>query len=900
MNNFPPQPRYPRAIDSDYTLFKVYNTTETVLTSSNAAWSEEISIKPQAVDKPEIWPDNGFATIEGELLYYDSVEKDVNDRVNKLKRCLRNIGGKQTQYNAAGTWIRGFVVAEHHNQIVDAILKIEDFIGENFSEDEETLDWRIRNLQAEPLVFDDFSCPDVEFNFNIIENDPNTGTLASYVVNISGVAGSIEVQFGDGTSTSQTFGTHRYAPNADIDPVVIVSNGQCQIVQTPISRDSIQQPEVQEQVPPFTVPIPLNPQLPVFNFPSQAFPSVDIVIPPIVFPCLDLNPILASLPSFTIPDINLDIPSFITFIPELNIPSIITLMPSIDIPSFITFLNVPSFDPIQIIIPSFNSTVTFENFPSFTSTITFVNTPSFGSTITFVNTPSFTSTITFTNVPSFTSAISIDINTTNLQVLLQTMSLQVDVTSLDYTLNNTFISVDVSSLETIIQSISVDVSQLQYLLETQYISIDVTSLQNQYISIDVTALDLLLQNRYLSIDTSSLEFLLDNRRIQFDYPPSFDCISFCVPSFENISFDLNVNLSLEVPNVSFVNAPSFSEFIYFVNSPSFPEVVYFANTPSFDCISICVPSIDPIQVMFPSIANIQVLFSDTPSFDCIPFCDPPSFQPIGFDAIPSFPKVLFDVSNLWPIVSFDIPTFPAISLNLGSAYVSVDWGTPPTLSVNVACTGTSSMAMASMRSAPVFGAGRMPFANKDQSFNEPEMMEVQYEMVGFPSEIKVAPPNIPPISVIHNIPSFLEVRVPEFKDIRIVSDFLMPSEIRMVPPEKMFISVMEFNIPTLIGFDVSDLPSFFSVRFPEEIPVLKIDASSIPESIKVVGFPETIRIEHNIPSKIEFEMPEGLKVPLVFEGPAISAQLNVNWGFEKIFDGEDQPQCFAIVPCPKR
>jgi hypothetical protein len=47
-------------------------------------------------------------------------------------------------------------------------------------------------------------------------------------------------------------------------------------------------------------------------------------------------------------------------------------------------------------------------------------------------------------------------------------------------------------------------------------------------------------------------------------------------------------------------------------------------------------------------------------------------------------------------------------------------------------------------------------------------------------------------------------------------------------------------------------------------------------------------------------MPEGLKVPLVFEGPAISAQLNVNWGFEKIFDGEDQPQCFAIVPCPKR
>lgn len=82
---FPPVPVFPNDIDSDYTLFLVHNTTETRLCLDNSAWAEEISIVPVSADRPEIWADNGFGNIEGELFYYDSVEKNGNGKVVKLK-----------------------------------------------------------------------------------------------------------------------------------------------------------------------------------------------------------------------------------------------------------------------------------------------------------------------------------------------------------------------------------------------------------------------------------------------------------------------------------------------------------------------------------------------------------------------------------------------------------------------------------------------------------------------------------------------------------------------------------------------------------------------------------------------------------------------------------------------
>src|SRR3989304_606611 len=181
---FPPSPVFPEAIDSDTTLFLVYNTTETRLAVDNEAWSEEIEIVPVDADKSEIWADNGFGNINEELFYYDAVEKNFDGKIYKLKRIGRNLGGDRPSFNKAGTWVRSFVIAEHHNQLVNAICKVEKFVGENFSELEETLDWRIRNLETLGVIFDDFGCPIVDFIFNIIEDDPTTGVLSRYTIQI--------------------------------------------------------------------------------------------------------------------------------------------------------------------------------------------------------------------------------------------------------------------------------------------------------------------------------------------------------------------------------------------------------------------------------------------------------------------------------------------------------------------------------------------------------------------------------------------------------------------------------------------------------------------------------------------------------------------------------------------
>ncbi|MFX5602758.1 hypothetical protein ABTD90_19625, partial [Acinetobacter baumannii] len=83
---FPPQPVYPNGIDSDFTLYQVYNTTEAVLTANNEPWAEEVNVRPRKVGQDEIWADNGFATISGEMFYYDAVEKDADGYVKTLKR----------------------------------------------------------------------------------------------------------------------------------------------------------------------------------------------------------------------------------------------------------------------------------------------------------------------------------------------------------------------------------------------------------------------------------------------------------------------------------------------------------------------------------------------------------------------------------------------------------------------------------------------------------------------------------------------------------------------------------------------------------------------------------------------------------------------------------------------
>jgi hypothetical protein len=360
---FPPLPVYPNGIDSDFTLYQVYNTTEAPLTVNNEPWSEEVYVRPQVFGQEEIWADNGFATISGEMFYYDAVDKNNDGFVTTLKRCVRNLGGVHTQLNLAGTMVRGFVMAEHHNQLVDATMKIEKFVGENFTDEQETLDWRIRHLQSSRIIGDDFDCPNVNFTFTVLSNDPASGIFVNYLIDISGNYSDFVLNFGDGRFTrSVAAGSHLYAPNGTVDPVITISNEKCQIVQSPITRTETATPqEVQDDLS-INLPVPVCPDIGDVFLPTISIPPQDIVFPPIVFPCLDVNPFPSTFfgpISIAVDFLPVNIPSSIDLafpnippitITPISLPPISVLVPTISVPPI--SITVPSIPNINVNVPS--------------------------------------------------------------------------------------------------------------------------------------------------------------------------------------------------------------------------------------------------------------------------------------------------------------------------------------------------------------------------------------------------------------------------------------------------------------------------------------------------------------------------------------------------------------------
>lgn len=315
----PPTSVYPIDYDSDRTLFKVYNTTESTISSNLNIADTTINIVPVEVTDDEIWGENGFATISGELVYYDSVTKDGNGKINTLVDCVRNLGGNPPVFNPSGTDIRGFVLAEHHNNLATSIVNLENFIGINLSEDKTTLDWRIRNLANQLELSDDYGCPQVSFIYYTLSIDPLLGTTISYNLEITGSYINFVLEFGDGTLTNSSLsGTHIYPPNSNIDPRVTVNSNVCQTVTSGVARSQPNEPLIT------FVPVAEGLTIdPIADFPDLQYitdpnTSADVNLPPIVFPCLDIGP----------------------FGP-ISIPSSIILDPPVLVPSEIVFSNIP-------------------------------------------------------------------------------------------------------------------------------------------------------------------------------------------------------------------------------------------------------------------------------------------------------------------------------------------------------------------------------------------------------------------------------------------------------------------------------------------------------------------------------------------------------------------------------
>jgi len=379
--NFPPVPVYPDALDSDYTLFLVYNTTETVITADNQPWAGEISIRPVRSDQEDIWGDNGFANISGELLYYDSVEKNAYGKVITLKDCVRNLGGDETIFNIENTDIRSYVIAEHHNQLALGIIQVEEYLG-GVCDEEDNLICCLDELDVDDCP-DDGGCPEIQFAYQVVSVDTCEGVLIEYQVNVDGEFSEFRIDFGDGTTTSTAADGQKLYPTGEtfnsVDPIITVKTPTCEIVQSAAQRTEELEPEVPPPDENVIIPIP-SIDIPPFDLPPVSIPEPP-PLPPIVLPPIEIEGGFGvSIPSFNI-DINVpsvisiippipsvisitpeipttisligDIPSVISIVPPLDIPSVISFVPSLDIPSVISFgpVDIPSiisFGPVDI------------------------------------------------------------------------------------------------------------------------------------------------------------------------------------------------------------------------------------------------------------------------------------------------------------------------------------------------------------------------------------------------------------------------------------------------------------------------------------------------------------------------------------------------------------------------
>lgn len=756
MSKPPPNPLYPKRYDSNETLFLVYNTSESVLSKDNPAWSEEIDVEP--IFPFEVWADSGFASLDGELFYYNSVERsDFNgvDLVVKFKGCIRNLGGTATKTNNRGVKVRGFVVAEHHNQIADAIINIESFVGSNFTDNQDTLDWRIRNLASIPVFFDDHTCPDVNFTFNIIESNNVTGIVARYLIQINNAAldTSFVLDFGDGTTNNTLLeGTHVYPVNGNIDPVLTVSNSLCSITVTPTERDNNTQPKPPE-IPVLEIPVPPPPEIPPITITPIVILPNKYNIPPIVFPCLDISPTGG-----------INVPSIIEIVPPLNVPSLITITP-INIPTKITItpVNIPTYitiPPITIDIPTYIN-IPQVNIPTFIG-ITPINIPP-TITITPVNIPTLI-TITPINIPTFISFGPLNIPTF-IDIGSTTINIPTFINIAAPTLNiPTFIDIGSTTINvpTFIQVGSVNIPT--------FISISGVNIPT-FISVGAPTINI---PTFINISAVNIPTVITVSK--GDIPTTITIEKSDIPSIIKIEKDGNLPTYIEfapvdIPTViSFVVPPELNipSVISFAPPENFPTTIYFdSNVPPVvvDWNSANVPTVTCIVTVECGSAGAGRTSTQSNDYMELEVSD------LGIPSViniapPVFPKIKFDTA--------DIPSFIQLGKIEGISEIKI---------ISPATTIPSEVKIINQSFIPsvIQVEAKIPEVINLKS-DLPEFIPVKVSE-DFPREIKLDASGVPREIQVVGVPSVIQLQG------------YIPSIIQLVMPEKPEVEMVYRGAP---------------------------------------------------------------------------------------------------------
>lgn len=191
---------FPESLDTKENLYEVRNNAETKLLHSLGHNGKRI-----IVEDASSFPDKGLLRIgpsggkQGnfELIHY---AKKTGNIFSELTRGFA--GSIQTTWEAKTTYVSNAVMAEHHNAIKDALIKIESKLGIKKNPDEESMHGRLIKKEEQHLA------PRASFRAY-----PLTGVVP-LTVNFHSFTNGHVIRhlwdFGDGTTSTAENPTHTY------------------------------------------------------------------------------------------------------------------------------------------------------------------------------------------------------------------------------------------------------------------------------------------------------------------------------------------------------------------------------------------------------------------------------------------------------------------------------------------------------------------------------------------------------------------------------------------------------------------------------------------------------------------------------------------------------------------
>ncbi len=192
---------FPEAIDDKVTLYQAKNNAETTLKQSLSYNGKYIIVNDASAFPPQglirIGPKHGESGTF-ELVYYGKRSESV------FSELIRGFAGSiQNNWVAGSNYVSNAVMAEHHNAIKDAILKIESHAGTSASPSSDSLNGILKKLE------DKYLAPRPSFRAFPLKGKP------PLTINFQNFSGLDTVRylwdFGDGITSIERNPTHTYS-----------------------------------------------------------------------------------------------------------------------------------------------------------------------------------------------------------------------------------------------------------------------------------------------------------------------------------------------------------------------------------------------------------------------------------------------------------------------------------------------------------------------------------------------------------------------------------------------------------------------------------------------------------------------------------------------------------------